>query len=66
MIHMTPQEIKRAIQRHYDTDIEMDNETENESYWNGISVILAVIAFLIGGTVSVYTLAIEVVRLIGN
>jgi hypothetical protein len=65
MIHMTPQEMKRAIQHHYDVGLE-DNETENESCWKGISVILAAVAFLIGGIVAVYTLAIEAAKLSGN
>ena len=65
MIHMTPQEMKRAIQHHYDVGLE-DNETENESCWKGISVILAAVAFLIGGIVAVYTLTIEAAKLSGN
>lgn len=65
MIHMTPQEMKRAIQHHYDVGVE-DNESENESCWKSVSVILAAITFLIGGIVSIYTIACEAAKLNGN
>lgn len=65
MIHMTPREMKRAMQHHYDVSFE-DNETENGRCWKGISVILAAVAFLIGGIVSVYSLAVELAKLSGN
>ena len=65
MINMTPQEMKRAIQHHYDVGLE-DNESENECCWKSISIILAAIAFLIGGIVSIYMLAVEAAKLSGN
>lgn len=53
------------MQHHYDVGLE-DNETEHESCWKGISVILAAIAFLIGGIAAVYSLAVEAAKLSGN